>query len=208
MVRCVMFEYVSRPQSLPKYAGEFLSLKKVKIKPGRPRGRQKLEAVMSKYRIRWKIVEEEEPWGRQQQRFVMPPVFAAPPRFIAPPIFVAPPGFIPLIVGTPMITMPAVTTPMSTTSVAPMAPTPTMTTPPVTTPPLTTSEQLPPTTKHQPQATAQEDICQCRDVNRYLQPPLQRLPSRHCSCNSTRIIDVDIEENLDTLADIMQTLQI
>jgi hypothetical protein len=179
VVRCIMFEYVSRPQSLPKYAGAFLSLKKVKIRPGRPRGRQELEAVMSKHRIEWEIVEEDEPWG-QQQRVVTPPfVFGAAP-----------------VVAAPVVSTPTVTTPMFAPPMVPVATTPTVTTPPITTPSATTSDQPPPATGHQPQAAAQEDVCQCRDLNRSLQPPLQRLPSRHCSCSSTRTVDVSIEENL------------
>ncbi|KAG9204180.1 hypothetical protein G6514_001819 [Epicoccum nigrum] len=85
VVRCIMFEYVSRPQSLPKYASAFLSLKKVKTKPGRPKGRQKLEAVMSKNGIGWEIVEEEEPWGRQLGRVVAPPLI-----FMSAPVVAAP----------------------------------------------------------------------------------------------------------------------
>ena len=188
MVLCIMFEYISRPQSLPRYGGAFPSLKKVKIKPGRPRGRQKLQAVMSKYQVKWEIVEEDEPWGRQRQRVVAPPfVFMSAP-VTRTPVVITPTGT--------AFMMPAVTTPTITTSPA--------TTPPVTIPPATTSDQPSPITGHQTQATAQEDACQCRDVNRYLQPPFQRLPSRHCSCNSTRIVDVSIEESINTLADIMQ----
>jgi hypothetical protein len=76
VVRCIMFEYVSRPQSL----------KKVKIKPGRPKGRQKLEVVMSKNGIGWEIVEEE-PWGRQLGRVVAPPfIFISAPVASTPTV--------------------------------------------------------------------------------------------------------------------------
>ena len=185
VVRCVMFEYVSRSQSLAKYAGAFLSLRKVKIKPGRPMGRQKLEDVMSKNRIEWKIVEEEEPWGLQPQQHVVPPPF----------VFVSRPGIATRVVSTPMFT---------TTFMVPMVPTGPM----VTTPSVTTPDQLPPTTGQHSQVAAHEDACPCRDVNRDLQPLLHRILSRHCSCSFTRIVDVSIEESIDTLAENMQRLQI
>ena len=184
MVRCIMFEYVSRPQSL----------KKVKIKPGRPKGRQKLEVVMSKNGIGWEIVEEE-PWGRQLGRVVAPPFI-----FISAPVVAAP------VASTPTVTTPMFffTTPMVSTVATPAFTIPSVTTPPITTPPITTSNQLPPTTEHHSQATAQEDVCMCRDVNRYLLPPLQRPSSRNCSCSSTRTVEVIIEESIDTLAEMMQ----
>ena len=195
VVRCVMFEYVSRPQSLAKYAGAFLSLRKVNIKPGRPMGRQKLEDVMSKNRIEWKIVEEGEPWGLQPQQRVVPPPF----------VFVSRPVVATRVVSTPMVTT---TFMVPMVSMGPMVTTPSVTTPPATTPPDTTPNQLPPTTRQHSQVAAHKDACPCRDVNRDLQPLLHRILSRHCSCSSTRIVDVSIEESIDTLAETMQRLQI
>jgi hypothetical protein len=180
VVRCIMFEYISRPQGLPKYVGAFLALKKVKIKPGRPRGRQELEAVMSKSGIKWEIVEEEEPWGQQQRVVPLPFVFVSRPAVAA------------LVVSTSMCT--TLMVPM-----VPMVTTPPITTPPAITPPVPTPNQLPPTMAH---------VCSCRSVNRDLQPLLHRLISRRCSCKSTRIADASIEENIDTLVETMQALQI
>lgn len=119
-VRCVMFEYVSRPQSLSKYAGAFLSLRKVKIKPGRPMGRYSLEAVMRKHRIGWKIVEEEEPWGLQPQQRVVPPPFVFVSRPVVAARVVRKPMFtttfmVPMVPMVPMVTTPSIATPPATT---------------------------------------------------------------------------------------------
>jgi hypothetical protein len=158
VVRCIMFEYISRPQSLSKYTGAFPALKKVKVKPGRPRGRQELEAVMDKNGIKWKVVEEEEPWGQQQRVAQLPFVFVSRPAVAAPRVVITPTG----------------------------------TKRPAITPPVPTPNQLSPTMAH---------VCSCRSVNRDLQPLLHRPISRRCNCNST-------EENIDTLAEAMQALQI